>query len=117
VCEKKKGGKGAIQRLPCHSIVVRASIRGRGAGGGGQRLEGGKGVWAKGVGPRTRGDHRTLHIHCIFFSKLPKEASIEAVADARSTQASAQLTSIKDDVKALRKHEGGPVPENSSPLR
>jgi len=45
---------------------------------------GGKGVGGKraiGAGLFSGGDHRTLHIHCILFGKLPKEGSIEAAAD------------------------------------
>jgi len=56
--------------------------QGKGGWGWWPALVGVKGIGAIGAGPRSRGDHHTLHVHCVFFGKLLKEASIEAVANA-----------------------------------
>jgi len=66
-------------------LVIRVGIRGRGGWGWQPALGRGKGVGGEqaiGAGSFSGGDLRTLHVHCVFFGKLPKEGSVEAAADA-----------------------------------
>jgi len=106
VCEKKKGGRGRYNAaLPQYCCP--GEYQGKGGWGWRPAVRGGKGVWAKGVGPRTRGT--TVHSTSTAYSSASSQRRppLRQWLMPRSTQASAQLTSIKDDVKALRKHEGG----------
>src|SRR6267142_624614 len=76
--EEREGGM--MPALPWYCYLGR--YQGKGGWGWQPALGNGvEGVVAIGAGPRTRGNHCALHIHCIFFGKLPKEAFIEAAAD------------------------------------